>query len=86
MKEASITFNGCISKLNELLNNHYLSWIPINEIPVVLHDDFSRLNVGNTMAMIDGIECVPYEDFRKWYYKIKYEDGIDYQIKWESEA
>jgi len=61
-----MNLDECLNMLNKILDNHHLSWIPISQIPSVLLDDFETFNIGNTMAMIDGVECVPYRDFIKW--------------------
>lgn len=83
LKFADITFDECLDNLKEILNRDRLEWIPISDIPKVLLEDFKNFNIGNTMALVDDVECIPYRDFRNWYNKIMYGKGIDYKIKFK---
>lgn len=80
MKENTIIYELAVA-LKKILDNHYLSFIPIKEIPEILREDFYNYNIGNTMSMVDSEECAPYRDIKNWINKIISNGGLKAIIK-----
>ena len=52
------------------------SLVKFDEIPEELQDDFKLFFIGKTLTIRNGIPHFHYHDYKEWYKKVVYREGI----------